>query len=178
MLGSGSLCRNISRPQCQERRHATKTAVSVTFTLDSSDAGPRYEIADCDGVISYDGSPDQRFDGWNAEDIGTPEPNGANFTLMVTDSSYDLGNQTGIANWALTFIPRGSTTELSPFGNNLNTISGSGGSNSNGTFTLDTGNVKIKNAGDWDWGLMVQMTMPDGITIKCFSSDPEMEVGP
>ena len=49
-------------------------------------------------------------------------------------------------------------------------------SNSNGVFTLDTGNVKIKNAGDWDWSLMVQMRMADGVTIKCFSSDPEMEV--
>jgi hypothetical protein len=45
-----------------------------------------------------------------------------------------------------------------------------------GRFTLDLGNVKIKNSGDWDWGLMVQMVLPGG-AIKCFSSDPEMEVG-
>jgi len=96
---------------------------------------------------------------------------------MVTDSSYSTGNnQTGIANWALTFIPRGSTTAQSPFGNNQNTLTGSGGSNSNGTSTLDIGNLKIKNGGDWDWGLMVQMEMADGTTIKCFSSDPGMEV--
>jgi hypothetical protein len=44
-----------------------------------------------------------------------------------------------------------------------------------GVFTLNTGNVKIKNAGDWDYALMIQMTLPDG-SIKCFSSDPEMEV--
>jgi hypothetical protein len=128
------------------------TAVSVTFRLDSSKPEPPYEVAHCDGEIRHN---------------------------LGEDDKYVAGsNETGVANWALTFIPRAPTTAQSPFGNNQNTINGSGGSNSNGTFTLDTGNVKIKIVGDWDWSLMVQMTMPGGTTIKCFSSDPEMEVGP
>jgi hypothetical protein len=50
---------------------------------------------------------------------------------------------------------------------------------SGATFTFqvrDASYVKIKNSGDWDWGLMVQMMLPGG-AIECFSSDPEMEVG-
>ena len=154
------------------------TAVSVKFTLYSTTVSPPYEVAGCEGVISYDDGTSQSFNGWNAEDIGTPQPNGASFSLVVADSSYSSGNnQTGIANWALTFIPRAPTTAQSPFGNNQNTMVGPGVTNNNGQFTLDTGNAKIKTAGDWDWALMVQMKMADGVTIKCFSSDPEMEVG-
>ena len=101
------------------------TAVSVKFTLYSTTVSPPYEVAGCEGVISYDDGTSQSFNGWNAEDIGTPQPNGASFSLVVADSSYSSGNnQTGIANWAL----------------------------------------------------IVQMTMADGVTVKCFSSDPEMEV--
>jgi hypothetical protein len=154
-------------------------AVSVKFTLYSSATTPPYEVAGCEGTISYDNSTNQPFLGWVAEDIGTPEPNGATFTLEVADSSYASGsNETSVANWALTFIPRGTTTVESPFGNNQNTISGSGATNNDGVFTLDLGNETIKNAGDFDWCLMVQMVLPgpDG-AIKCFSSDPEMEVG-
>jgi hypothetical protein len=81
-----------------------------------------------------------------------------------------------VANWALTFIPRGATSQQSPFGNNQNTISGNGATRSDGLFTLNTGNVKIKNTGDWDWALMVQMVLPNG-SVECFCSDPEMEVG-
>ena len=154
------------------------TAVSVKFTLYSSTVSPPYEVAGCEGLITYD-TGSQPFTGWNAEDIGTPQPSGATFTLTVADSSYSTGsNETGVANWALTFIPRAPTTAQSPFGNNQNTITGSGAANNSGVFTLDLGNVKIKNPGDWDWALVIQMTMADGTTIKCFSSDPEMEVGP
>lgn len=153
------------------------TAVSVKFTLYTSSAAPPYEVAGCEGVISYADGTSQAFNGWNAEAIGTPQPDGASFTLVVADSSYSTGtNQTGIANWALTFIPRGSTSAQSPFGNNQNTITGVGAANNNGVFTLNVGNVKIKSAGDWDWALMVQMIMADGVTLKCFASDPEMEV--
>ena len=153
------------------------TAVTVTFTLYSSAASPPYKIAGLEGTISYNDGSDVDFTGWNPEDIGTPEPNGATFTLMVADSSYSTGNnETGVANWAVTFIPRAPTTAQSPFGNNQNTISGSGATNNVGVFTLNLGNETIKNSGDWDWSLMIQMTLPDG-TIKCFSSDPEMEVG-
>jgi hypothetical protein len=153
-------------------------AVSVKFTLYSSIVNPPYEVAGCEGLIGYDDGTSQPFNSWNPQDIGTPQPNGATFTLTVADANYSTGNnQTGVANWALTFIPRAPTTAQSPFGNNQNTITNSGAANNNGVFTLDTGNVKIRNAGDWDWSLMIQMTMADGTTVKCFSSDPEMEVG-
>jgi hypothetical protein len=154
------------------------TAVSVTFTLYSSVANPPYEIAGVQGTITYDNNtPSLQFTGWNAADIGTPEPNGAAFTLNVADANYSSSsNVTGVANWALTFIPRGTTRAQSPFGNNQNTITGTGATNNNGVFTLNLGNVAIKSGGDWDWSLMIQMTQPGG-AVKCFSSDPEMEVG-
>ena len=159
------------------------TGFTVTFTLYSSAAQAPYEVAGCAGTISYNDSTATTFNSWNAQDIGTPEPNGATFTLMVADSSYSsLNNITGVANWALTFIPRGATTQQSPFGNNQNTIAGTGVLvNNNGVFTLlnAQSNIKIKNAGDWDWELMIQMVVPiAGVSVvKCFSSDPEMEVG-
>jgi hypothetical protein len=154
-------------------------AVSVTFTLYSSTPNPPYDVAGCQGTISYNNNaPAGTFNGWNAVNMGTPQPSGAAFTLMVADSSYSSSsNVTGVANWALTFIPRAGTSQQSPFGNNQNTITGSGATNNNGVFTLNLGNAKIKNAGDWDWSLMIQMTMPGGTVVKCFSSDPEMEVG-
>lgn len=153
------------------------TAVTVTFTLYSSAANPPYEVSGCEGTIGYSDGSSVPFSGWSAEAVGTPQPNGASFTLKVADASYSSSsNVTGVANWALTFIPRGSTRAQSPFGNNQNTISGSGATNNDGVFTLNLGNVTINNVGDWDWSLMIQMTLPDG-TIKCFSSDPEMEVG-
>lgn len=154
------------------------TAVSVTCTLYSGTGqAPPFEMADVSGTISYNNNaPGATFDGWDAEAIGTPVAAGATFTLAVQDYSYSSTNQTRVANWALTFIPRGTTSQQSPFGNNQNTIAGQGATNNNGTFTLNTGNVKIKNAGDWDWVLMVQMVLPNG-TVLCFCSDPEMEVG-
>jgi hypothetical protein len=154
-------------------------SLTVKFTLYSSATTPPYEVAGCEGTIYYDNSTNLPFLGWVAEDIGTPEPNGATFTLKVADSSYASGsNETSVANWALTFIPRGTTTVQSPFGNNQNTISGSGATNDDGVLTLDLGNETIKNAGDFDWSLMIQMVLPGTPTvIKCFSSDPEMEVG-
>ncbi len=57
----------------------------------------------------------------------------------------------------------------------MNTITGSGGTGSGGTWTLNTGNNMIRNAGSWDWSLMVQMNIPGG-AIHCFASDPEMDV--
>jgi len=157
---------------------AQTTGLTVTFTLYSATTNPPYEVAGCAGTITFNNNaPSLDFSGWNAEDIGTPQPSGAAFTLMVADSSYSSGNNvTVVVNWAVTFIPRGTTTRQSPFGNNQNTITGSGAANNNGVFTLNLGNVKIQNSGDWDWSLMIQMKLPDG-TNKCFSSDPEMEVG-
>ena len=153
-------------------------AVSVKFTLYSSNSPAPYDISECEGTISYSDGSTVPFSGWVAENIGTPDPNGATFSIVVADSSYSsFNNVTSVANWAITFIPRGtSNTAQSPFANNQNTISGSGATNSNGQFTLNLGNVSIKNGGDWDWSLMVQMVLPSG-TVKCFASDPEMEVG-
>jgi hypothetical protein len=146
--------------------------------LYSSAATLPYEIAGCDCTVTFDDGSSQSFDDWTAEAVGTPQPSGADFTVEVADASYSSGSyETNIANWALTFIPRGTATSAqSPFGNNQSTISGSGATNSDGVFTLDTSNAKIKNTGDWDYALMVQMTLPDG-SIECFASDPEMEVG-
>jgi len=154
------------------------TGVSVTFTLYSANTTAPYNIAGCQGSISYSDGTTQPFSGWVAENIGTPQPNGATFSIVVADSSYSsVNNVTNVANWAITFIPRGSsTTTKSPCANNESTISGSGATNSNGQFSLDLSRNPIKNAGDWDWSLMIQMVMSDGSTLKCFSSDPEMEV--
>ena len=155
------------------------TAVAITLTLDSSSGGPPYNFLNpggCAGVITYDDRTTSAFSGWTAEGVGTPAPGGAAFSLTVVDSSYAV-NQTGIANWALTFIPRPGTSQASPFLNNENTIVGSGASGQNGTFSLDSGNVQIKNAGTWDWTLVVQITFGNG-QLHCFASDPEMDVGP
>lgn len=153
------------------------TAVNVCFNLTSLSSGPPYEVAGCQGSIVYnDNTPVLHFQGFDTETIGTPQPNGATFKLQVYDADF-ANNQTRVANWALTCIPRGSTQAQSPFDNNQNTISGAGAaSDGNGTFTLDVGNARIQNTGDWDYALLIQMVMPD-TSIKCFSSDPEMEVG-
>jgi len=154
------------------------TAVAVTFTLNTAtNATPPYEVGSILGTVSYNDKGNSTFNTWTTEKVGTPQPAGADFSISVTDQGWSSGNQTGIANWALTFIPRGATNGSSPFGNNQNTITGNGASGSNDTFTLNFtgGNPKIKNPGSWDWSLMVQMTLPGG-QIHCFSSDPEMEV--
>ena len=91
------------------------TAVTVQFQLHSSASPAPYNMTDCAGTIYYNDNNQLDFDGWVAEDIGTPEPNGATFTLQVDDLDYvAAGNVTGVANWAVTFIPRGTTTAQSP----------------------------------------------------------------
>ena len=156
------------------------TGVSVMFTLSSTDSTPPFEIKQLQGTITYNNNqPSKDFEGWSVEDIGTPQPNGATFTLKVKDAAWSASlNPTTIENWALTFIPRGDTTAQSPFGNSQNTISGNGGDNTNndGIFTLSLGNQTIKINGDWDWALMVQIALPNDGPLKCFASDPEMEV--
>lgn len=153
------------------------TGVSVLFTLNSTHPSAPFNMTNCSGSISYSQATASDFQGWVAEDLGTPDPNGATFTLKVQDLDYLLQNsQTGVAFWAVTFIPRTGTTWNSPFSNNQNTISGNGGTNDGtGVFTLNTSTVAIKNTGTWDWSLMIQMTLPS--VVKCFASDPEMEVG-
>ena len=160
---------------------ANTVSVAVTFTLDSTTLAntPPYEITGCSGLVSYADNTQSSFSGWNAEAVGTPQASGAAFSLIVVDNGYSATNQTAIGNWALTFIPRGAQNNLaSPFGNNQNTLTGSGVLSQNGnTFTLSIGNNKIKNAGSWDWALMVQITLPGG-AIHCYASDPEMDVNP
>lgn len=162
-------------------------AVSVTFTLNSTTpTTPPYNITGCGGTVTYDDDTTSTIDGFNAEDIGTPDSSGASFTLNVTDSGYNsTSNATSIGNWALTCIPRSPTTVSSPFAANQNTITGSGATNNNGTFTLsfDNPQPKIKNAGNFDWSLMVQVIIPvpksrqpPTTVTHCFGSDPEMDV--
>lgn len=156
------------------------TAVSVTFTLNSAtDTTPPYEISGITGRVDYDGGVSSTyFNTWAPETVGTPQSSGADFNLAVTDAGYNsASNATSIGNWSVTFIPRSPTTAASPFGNNVNTITGTGGTNANGTFTLNTGNNKIKNAGGWDWALLVQIIIPGSPSVtRCFASDPEMDV--
>jgi hypothetical protein len=153
------------------------TALSLLCSLYSGTGqAPPFEMSDVSGTISYNNAPDVPFEGWSEEGLATPIAGGASFTLAIQDMSYSASYVANVANWALTFIPRGATSQQSPFGNNQNTISGNGATRSDGLFTLNTGNVKIKNTGDWDWALMVQMVLPNG-SVECFCSDPEMEVG-
>ena len=154
------------------------TGLSVTFSFKSTASPAPYDMTGCSGTITTQNGS-STFTDWSAENLGTPDPNGATFALAVTDLDYVAQNSaTGIANWAVTFIPRVGTTLSSPTANNQNTISGYGSTNnSNGTFTLFSGNTNaIKNTGNWDWSLMIQITLPNNV-VKCFASDPEMEVG-
>lgn len=167
------------------------TAVSVTFSLNSlTDPGPPYEISGCTGTITNQPPPPTPFTGFGKMGIGTPQSNGATFSVSVTDLSYNATSRaTSIGNWALTFIPCQGTTQPSPFGNNANSalIAGSGGTVNGQTFTLPIpSSVKIQQLGNnvtaagWDWGLMVQIiiptTNPTGTVVHCYASDPEMDV--
>lgn len=174
-----------SRPArtAEDSPMASTSKVTVTFNLDSSASQPPYNVSPamtCQVEYS-DGSTPGQYPNFTAEVIGTPQNGGAQFVLNVVDSSYSSTNTTNVGNWALTCIPRGSSP-TSPFqGQGSPTITDPSGNqpsstNSNGTFTLATGNATIANAGTWDWSLMVQMIMADGTTIKCFASDPEMDV--
>lgn len=154
------------------------TGLSVTFSFKSTANSAPYNMTGISGTITKQTGNPVTFNDWSAEDLGTPDPNGATFALMVTDLDYaSQNNTTGIANWAVTFIPRAGTTLSSPTANNKNTIAGSGfTNNANGTSTLFSGTTNaIKNSGDWDWSLMIQITLPNNV-VKCFASDPEMEV--
>lgn len=155
------------------------TGVAVTFTLNSTALTdtPPYDITGCGTTISYDDGTSVGSTGWNPVTVGTPQSGGATFTLAVTDNGHSAANPSSIGNWALTFIPRGSTGAASPFGNNVNTLTGNGGTLASGSFTLNFSNPqpKIKDAGSWDWALMVQINLP-GNVIHCYSRDPQMDV--
>lgn len=152
-------------------------AVTINLTFNSLErTTPPYDFDTVAGQVLFTDGSTSPIDGWTAESVGTPQPSGAAFTLNLVDSAYSATNQTSVANWALTFLPRPGTSQASPFGNNLNTLTGSGSSGNGGTFNLDIGSNKIKNPGNWDWTLVVQIQLSDG-TIHCFASDPEMDVG-
>jgi hypothetical protein len=158
----------------------TTSGVSVYFTLYSATASAPYNVPGCQGSYTYSDGSTSPFTGFVAENLGTIDPNGAWFAVTVADASYSSNNNvTSVGHWAITFIPRGvaNVAPQSPIGNNQSTIAGYGATDQTGRFVLDLSNYKIKNNGTFDWSLMIQMIMSDGSTIKCFASDPEMEVG-
>lgn len=157
----------------------TTTAIDITFDLNTTSNVPPFNVSGCTADITTDGvsipTP-----GWGQEHIRKLAANGAEFSVKVRDGAS--APATGIGYWALTYIRRTDASDASPFANNKSIIQGRGGVLADGCFTLDLaegqGNgrsIKIKNAGDWDWSLMVQMICP-GSVIKCFGSDPEMKV--
>lgn len=155
------------------------TSVSITVTLNSTISGPPYDMSDCQCVIVLDDGTSSTLTGWGQVKIPVPVNNGARFSLAVRDSGFSSAtNPSSIAGWALTFLPRPGTSQASPFGNNAHTLTGGAVSSSGNLFPLDLGNAKIKQSGGWDWVLMAQMiTGPAGQqAIRCFASDPEMEV--
>ena len=160
--------------------NVTTSGVFVQFTLSSSSATAPFNMTDCQGQVNYSDGSNQPFYNWAAAVLGSVDSNGATLAITVVDASYVASsNVTSVANWAITFIPRGANaTSQSPVGNNQSTILGSGATDpaNNGRFVLPVTNVKIKNTGNFDWMLMIQMVLSDGSTIKCFASDPEMEV--
>jgi hypothetical protein len=164
--------------------NAQTTSVTVTLTLDSSVAGPPYEILNCSTYVTFSDNSNTTLPGWGIAAIGTPQSSGAPFALVLKDQN--TSPITGVVNWSLTCIPRAPTTAASPFSNNAASIAGAGSTPANGGgFQLNfantndpgTRNPKINNSGTWDWSLMVQVTCADG-TVRCYGSDPEMEVGP
>ena len=152
-------------------------SVTVTLSFDSlATAAPPYNIADCSVYVQYADGTNATLQGWGPEALSAPQTGGATFAVNLVDTNPTPA--TGLQNWALTCIPRSGTSDASPFGNNKNTLSGTGpGAANGGNFPLDMNTPKIKNTGTWDWALMVQVVGSDGV-IRCFASDPEMEVGP
>jgi hypothetical protein len=138
---------------------------------------------DCEGTIYFVGPnvPPRTFSGWSTEDLGTPKSGGADFVLLVEDSEFDpQTNPTSVANWVVTFIPRGDPTKTpgSPFSND-SSIAGSGAQMSGKDFVLDLKDAKIQKRGakySWDWTLAIQIVLADGSTTVCFVSDPQMDV--
>jgi hypothetical protein len=152
-------------------------SVAVQLSLGSTQNASPFNITKCQSTITDVDGQSEQYSGWNPQDVGKPKAGGADFTLRVEDLDYASNNKTTVENWVLTCLRRGGTKDASPFSANDSSISGSGGTlASPGIFTLDLKNAKIKNAGSWDWSLLVQIAMPDNTTVKCFVSDPEMDV--
>jgi hypothetical protein len=161
---------------------AKTTQVDVTFRLLSNLSGPPFNIADCSGVIYLDDGSQRTWSGWTRETLGNPQASGAVFNIFVQDTAASPVGAAAVLNWVLTFMKRPGTRDASPFATNENTVTGSGATGAGGKgLLLDIDhNVKVKNSGTWDWGLLLQIetTPNDSASIKCFASDPEMEVGP
>lgn len=161
---------------------ANTSSVTITLTLNSTGAQPPYNMSGCLCAVTLDDGSTTSVTDWTLESIPHPPPNGngADFTLKIIDDGYNGGsNPSSVAGWALTFLPRPGTSQASPFGNNQNTLTGGSVANANSSvFTLNVGNAKIKQSGKWDWVLIVQMNtgLAGSQTIKCFASDPEMDV--
>src|SRR4051812_15480121 len=100
------------------------TAVTVTLTIDSSIPAPPYNVATCSTLVAYSDNSNITVPGWGSAAVGTPQPSGATFGLIVKDANPSP--LTSILNWALTCVPRAPTTAASPFGSNASSIGGSG----------------------------------------------------
>jgi hypothetical protein len=119
--------------------NVTTSGVFVQFTLSSSTTSAPFNMTDCQGQVNYSDGSHQPFYHWAAAILGSVDSNGANLAITVVDSSYSGSNVTSIANWAITFIPRGANaTSQSPVGNNQSTILGYGATDpgNNGQFVL------------------------------------------
>src|SRR5262249_18363582 len=147
--------------------------VVVEFILDSS-SRPPYAMSGCEGTIYHVDGSTTTFHDWETEQIGTPISGGADFALLIKDTQYAPGNKTKVANWVVTFIPRGDPNSVpgSPF-SGKSSFSGTGAFMFGDDFYLDLKNAKIQKRAtkySWDWTVAVQITLTDG-TTKCFVSD-------
>ncbi|HJZ71798.1 MAG TPA: hypothetical protein VKE51_08655 [Vicinamibacterales bacterium] len=154
-------------------------AVVVRFTFNSTAASEEHVFTNCAGEVKYDDGTYTSFSGWGNVDIGKPVPGGAFLIIRVEDTANAVKS---VQNWIASFIPVSPTTDASPFGPNLYSIPGSGGTAlTHGGFQLDMDSrytIKKRGArGYWDWSVLVQFTMSDD-THRSYASDPEMQVDP
>src|SRR5579862_7145800 len=142
--------------------------VVIDLVLDSSTKSGK--MTNCNGTIYFVGPnvPPQVFSGWVTEKLGTPKSGGADFVLMVTDTSYVPNtNPTSVANWVVAFLPIGNANNIpgSPFGND-GSVSGYGVSSMLGSnFVLDLKGAKIQKRAakySWDWVAAIQIQSADG----------------
>ncbi|HMF96859.1 MAG TPA: hypothetical protein VKE96_21320 [Vicinamibacterales bacterium] len=154
----------------------TKSVV-VTLILDSASSAP-YAMSGCEGTIYHVDGSKTTFSAWETEKIGTPISGGAEFALLIKDTQNESATRTSVANWVVTFIPRGdvNTVPGSPF-SGKSSFSGTGAVMFLNDFLLDLKNAKIQKRAarySWDWTVAVQIVTIEG--TKCFVSDPQMDV--
>jgi hypothetical protein len=155
------------------------TSVTAYLTFDSSQSTPPFAFTGSVATIIDASGGLKSTSNWAQEKIDNPDATkGASFTINLTDANGST-LYSDIKNWVVTFVPRSPTTDASPFGPNTS-LSGSGAALVNGLINLDFGKARIKHvpAGTaaWDWSLLVQVNV--GGTIRCYASDPEMDVDP